>query len=83
MATFNDVLVSRKRSIATIEAEVAEWKAQIATMPAGEGRAALEGIVRVKEQRLLKLRAEVVALQAVIRPDDRQVELPSVNKRKA
>lgn len=81
MATFNDVLVSRKRSIAVIEAELGEWKSQIAGMAAGEGRAALEGIVRVKEQRLLKLRAEVVALHAVLLPDDRQVELPAAKKR--
>lgn len=81
MATFNDVLVSRKKSIATIEAEVAEWKSQIANLPPGEGRAALEGIVKVKEARLVKLRAELVALQAVLRPDDRQVELPAVKKR--
>lgn len=81
MATFNDVLVSRKRSIATLEAEIGEWKSQISGMVAGEGRAALEGIVKVKEQRLAKLRAELVALQAVLRPDDRQVELPAVKKR--
>lgn len=81
MATFNDVLVSRKKSIATIEAEVAEWKTQIERLPAGEGRKALEDIVKVKEARLVKLRAELVALQAVLRPDDRQVELPAVKKR--
>lgn len=81
MASFNDVLVSRKKSIATIEAEIAEWNAQIVALPPGEGRAALESIVRVKAQRLAKLRAELVALQAVLRPDDRQVELPAVKKR--
>lgn len=81
MATFNDVLVSRKKSIATLEAEVAEWKSRVATLPPGEGRAALEGLIKVKEQRLNKLRSELTALQAVLRPDDRQVELPNVKKR--
>lgn len=65
VATLTDVVVSRRKSIATLDAEVSEWTRQAAALPPGDGRKAVESIVRVKEQRLKKLRSELAALEAV------------------
>lgn len=62
-------IVSRKKSIGVLEAEVAALEARIAgcTLPAPA--VVLREMKKVKEQRLAKLRAEVVGLEELVKAE--------------
>lgn len=77
MATFvavEAVIASRRKSVAKLEAECVEYTRQADAFPIGPARDALRGVLRVKEDRLRRLRAELVALEEAVR-DPRQGEL--------
>lgn len=71
-------IVSRKKSIAVLETEIAaiELKIKLAAIPAAV--VVLRDMVKVKQLRLTKLKAELVALEQLVAPDVDQVELPGV-----
>lgn len=73
-------IVSRKKSIGTLEAEIAslESKAGIAASPSGV--LVLKEMIKVKAQRVTKLKAELAGLEELARAE--QPELPGVSKGK-
>lgn len=78
------LVVSRRKTIATLEKEVADFKAQIArsgaASPAG---VALAGVVKVKEQRLAKVKEELRGFEQLLEAGDpRQLEVPGSTRPK-
>lgn len=73
------LLDSRKRTIAMLEERVDSLKA----VPEYKGSVVLQGVVRVAEQRLERVRAEAKELEAMIKADARQTVLPGVKPSRA
>ncbi|QXP08639.1 MAG: hypothetical protein [Arizlama microvirus] len=69
-------VVSRKKSISVLEAEVAALESKISTASAPAAVVVLRDMAKVKSLRLTKLRGELAALEQLL-VDERQLELPA------
>ena len=76
-AVIAKAVVSRKKSIAVLEGEIAILAAKRSGASSPSAVLVLAEMSKVKELRLAKLRGELVALEQLL-VDDRQVELPGV-----
>lgn len=77
MASMDKLMASRAKSIAKLEAEVAEYRKTYGAIPVGDSaRLALDAVISVAEQRLARLRGEYEAFRRLASaPDPRQGEL--------
>ena len=80
-AAIEKLVASRVKTCSILEGEIAAYKAQISTIPAGKpARVALEAVCRVKEQRLAKVRVEAEGFRELL-ADPRQAELKPVKSK--
>ena len=71
------ILMSRKKSVAKLEAELVDLAAKRANATPSVA-AVLQSVINVQTQRLSRLKAEVAALEGSRMRDERQVEIPVV-----
>lgn len=74
------LIVSRRKTIATLEAEIAEYQKQADAFAIGSpAREALASVIRVKGQRLVSVTKELKGFEEAVK-DPRQAEMPGVRK---
>lgn len=74
------LVVSRAKTVRTLEGEIAAYESQIAGLAVGKpARVALESVVAVKRQRLVKTLVELEGFRELLK-DPRQVELGASKK---
>ncbi len=68
-------IVSRKKSISVLQTDIAVLEAKAKTSEAPAAVLVLREMAKIKSQRLVKLQAELVALEQLL-VDERQLEVP-------
>lgn len=71
------LIESRSKTVAMLEERITTLKAE----PAYAVSTTLQGVVKVSEQRLTKVRKELAELRGMREADSRQVEMPGTRKK--
>lgn len=73
--TVVEIAVSRRKSIAVLEADIQSLESQISATDMLGAKQALGAVVKVKRARLAKLKDELGSLEALIAANDKQQSL--------